>query len=55
MEKKLIFVMIAPFTNLNHGLTKIALDRCMSLQELGYEVLLIHTCEFLSSVDFNNY
>jgi hypothetical protein len=49
-EKKLIFVMIAQFTNLNHGPTKTALDRCTSLQELGYEVLLINTCEFLSSV-----
>ncbi|MDX9742599.1 MAG: glycosyltransferase [Arcobacteraceae bacterium] len=48
-EKKLIFVMIAQFINLNHGPTKTALDRCMSLQELGYEVLLINTCEFLSS------
>lgn len=42
--------MIAQFINLNHGPTKTALDRCMSLQELGYEVLLINTCEFLSSV-----
>lgn len=47
-NKKLIIVMIAQFLSLNHGSTKTAIDKCLSLQKLGYEVLLINTCELLS-------
>ena len=47
-NEKLIFLVTAQFLSLNHGPTKTALDRCETLQNLGYEVILINTAELLS-------
>ena len=46
-NKKFILMITNQFLGYSHGPTKSALGRCVSLQKMGYEVLLLNTAEQL--------